>query len=299
MLVQFIGSPTADSVRSAARISAAGKTVAVRFAMAAPVRPVAPSRVSQGSALLLLARGLTLRSSRAPTARRAGQQALGLRPILRLLSSTPRCRARLNSNVRLHKLLITANPQMPTRFFICYVAVLHLLLLPKIARAVDASSSATEVLQSGRWLVIEFAGAQQLIYRISSQSTNSKGSYIAFDFVPRRNCLPTSAVLSQEMRAFSSALEDGIGIMSYKPPGQSETTEMVKTAMTEGDNTAFFQFKTLTAPLLTKSRDKGSLAIWIPGSGDGEVKRSANTYFSLEGFTRALNTAQNRCRDSR
>ena len=100
---------------SAARISAAGETVAVRFAMAAPVRPVAPSRASQGSALLLLARGLTLRSSRAPTARRAGQQALGLRPILRLLSSTPRCRARLNSNVRPHKRTLWALQRLKTR----------------------------------------------------------------------------------------------------------------------------------------------------------------------------------------
>ena len=46
---------------------------------------------------------LTLRSSRAPTAWRASQQALGLRPILRLLSGTPRCRCRLSSNVRHHR----------------------------------------------------------------------------------------------------------------------------------------------------------------------------------------------------
>ena len=46
---------------------------------------------------------LTLRSSRAPTAWRASHQALGLRPILRLLSGTPRCRCRLSSNVRRRK----------------------------------------------------------------------------------------------------------------------------------------------------------------------------------------------------
>ena len=48
--------------------------------------------------------GLTLRSSRAPTAGRAGHQALGLRPILRLLSITPHRRCQLNSNVRHHKM---------------------------------------------------------------------------------------------------------------------------------------------------------------------------------------------------
>ena len=43
---------------------------------------------------------LTPRSSRAPTAGRAGHQALGLRPILRLLSSAPHRWCRLSSNVR-------------------------------------------------------------------------------------------------------------------------------------------------------------------------------------------------------
>ena len=44
--------------------------------------------------------GLTTRSSGAPTAWRTGHQALGLRPILRLLSSAPRRRCPLSSNVR-------------------------------------------------------------------------------------------------------------------------------------------------------------------------------------------------------
>ena len=48
---------------------------------------------------------LTPRSSGAPTACHAGHQALGLRPILRLLSSAPSRRRPLSSNVR---------PRMPT-----------------------------------------------------------------------------------------------------------------------------------------------------------------------------------------
>jgi hypothetical protein len=47
-------------------------------------------------------RCLTPRSSGAPTSRRTGHQAQGLRPILRLLSSAPRCRLPLTSNVRQH-----------------------------------------------------------------------------------------------------------------------------------------------------------------------------------------------------
>ena len=46
---------------------------------------------------------LTLRSSRAPTACRAGHQAQGLRPILRLLPVTPHRRCRLSSDVRQRK----------------------------------------------------------------------------------------------------------------------------------------------------------------------------------------------------
>ena len=48
-------------------------------------------------------RGLTPRSSGAPTAWRTGPQARGQRPILRFLSSTPRRRCPLSSNVRRHK----------------------------------------------------------------------------------------------------------------------------------------------------------------------------------------------------
>jgi hypothetical protein len=47
-------------------------------------------------------RCLTPRSSGAPTSRRAGHQAQGLRPILRLLPSAPRCWLPLTSNVRQH-----------------------------------------------------------------------------------------------------------------------------------------------------------------------------------------------------
>jgi hypothetical protein len=47
-------------------------------------------------------RCLTLHSSGAPTALRAGHQAQGLRPILRLLSAAQCRRVPLNSNVRLH-----------------------------------------------------------------------------------------------------------------------------------------------------------------------------------------------------
>jgi hypothetical protein len=56
-------------------------------------------------------RCLTLRSSGAPTSRRAGHQAQGLRPILRLLSSAPRCWLPLTSNVMWHQSLCSCVPR--------------------------------------------------------------------------------------------------------------------------------------------------------------------------------------------
>jgi hypothetical protein len=177
--------------------------------------------------------------------------------------------------------------------------LLGMLLFTSTTYAVDATSSATEVLKSGRWLIIEFAAKQQLIYRVSSQATNSENSYLAIDFAPSRKCVPAPAVMSSIMNSYSSALNDGLIPISYRPPGQSETAEVAKTAMTPGDDVAFFQFKGLTAELLLKSRDKGSLAVWIPGSDDGSVVRTNNTYFSLDGFTAAYNGARRRCNDNR
>ena len=105
--------------------------------------------------------------------------------------------------------------------------------------------------------------------------------------------------MNSVMNSYNPALDEGLIPMSYRAPGQPEATEVVKTAMTPGDDVAFFQFDRLTADLLLKSRDKGSLAVWIPGSGDGSVKRSNNTYFALEGFTAAYSGARKRCNDNR
>jgi len=78
------------------------------------ISAVLPARIASGQEFLCPCsqRRLTTRSSRAPTAWRTSQQALGLRPILRLLSGTPRCRCRLSSNVMHHTI---ARHRKPTR----------------------------------------------------------------------------------------------------------------------------------------------------------------------------------------
>jgi hypothetical protein len=65
--------------------------------------------------------------------------------------------------------------------------------------------------------------------------------------------------------------------------------------MSEDDTFAFFIFKKLTAKTLLQSKDKGKLAIWIPPSGDGVIKKSGNIYFSLEGFSLAYKEAKRLC----
>jgi hypothetical protein len=165
--------------------------------------------------------------------------------------------------------------------------------------AYDASRNATEVQRSGRWLLIEFAAKEQLVYRVTSQSTNSEDSFIAFDFAPSENCVPIPAVMSSTMKAYSTVLDQGLVPFSYRLPGQGESTELTKTEMARGDNVAFFQFKQLTAMRLLKSQDKGSLALWVPASSDGSVHRSGNIYFSLAGYSAAYQGALQRCKDSR
>ena len=213
------------------------------------------------------------------------------------------------SNVRPHKKHVSMScisAELPFRQIMAEsssmpraVVLFVALFLSTAAFAVDATSSATEIANSGRWLLIEFAAKQQLIYRISSQATNSENKYLAFDFAPSGKCEPKPAVMSSIQASYSPALQEGMVPMAYKPPGQPQSAEVTRTAMAPGDDTAFFQFKGLTAQLLLKSNDKGSLAVWIPGSGDGTVKRSNNTYFSLDGFTTAYNGARRRCLDNR
>ena len=82
--------------------------------------------------------------------------------------------------------------------------------------------------------------------------------------------------------------------MEYKLPNQKGiTSELVKTTMTEGDEFEFLEFTKLTVKKLLLI--KGNLTIWIPASGDGDVKRSGNMYFSLDGFSTAYKEAKRSC----
>jgi hypothetical protein len=165
--------------------------------------------------------------------------------------------------------------------------------------AFDATNSVTEISQSAHWRVIEFAATAQLIYRLSSTSINDARQVIVFDFVPAKDCVPTPAVMVSSLKSYNNNFDEGMLPLAYKLPNQEQSMEMVKTVMSKGDTFAFFSFEQLKAPKLLNAKDRGKLAIWIPASGDGTVKRSGNIYFSLEGFSPAYLGAKRLCDDSK
>jgi hypothetical protein len=167
------------------------------------------------------------------------------------------------------------------------------------AHALDASDKATEISRRGNWQIIEFAGAKQLIYRLSSTSIDGTEKHVVFDFVPSLDCSPTPAVMIVRFNSYNPVFNEGMLPLAFKLPSQSQEMELTKTTMSEGDTFAFFAFEKLSVATILKSQDKGKLAVWIPPSGDGRVKRTDNIYFSLEGFASASKEAKRLCRESK
>ena len=165
--------------------------------------------------------------------------------------------------------------------------------------AFDATNNVTEISQNGHWRVIEFAAKTQLIYRLSSTSINDTRQSINFDFVPTKDCVPTAALMVSSLKTYNKVFDEGMLILAYKLPDQEQSIEMIKTVMSKGDTFAFFPFGKLIVPKLLNAKDRGKLAIWIPASGDGTVKRSDNIYFSLDGFTAAYEETKRLCNDNK
>jgi hypothetical protein len=170
-----------------------------------------------------------------------------------------------------------------------------LLSMVKTADAVDAEREVTKVEKNGDWQIIEFAGHSRLLYRISSTSINSHSDNIVFDFGTADGCRPTPATLITDHKSYQSSLSNGVLIIAYKVPGEEDNVELVKTFMAKSDRFVFITFQKLTTERLLRGKEAGRLAIWIPGSGDGSVKRSSNIYFSLDGFAHAYQRATSQC----
>lgn len=161
------------------------------------------------------------------------------------------------------------------------------------AYAIDATENITEIKKSGHWQVVEFAAANQLLYRLVTTSINDENITIVFDFVPSNNCFPSPATMIINFGSYTDTFNGGVSIMEYKFPGGKKFTEVIKTAMNEGDVFAFFPFQKLTTEKFYRASGKGKLAIWLPMPG-GQGK-SGNMYFSLDGFMLAHNEAKKLC----
>jgi hypothetical protein len=167
------------------------------------------------------------------------------------------------------------------------------------AHAVDVTSRATQDRKFDKWQVVEFAMPTQLLYRVSTISINDRSQTLTFDMDPSKGCQPAPAVLVIENKTPSKASKEGMLIFEYKYPNQDSNVEIVNTLEQKNDRFEFAVFKKLTIPWLLGSNDAGKLAIWIPPSGDGVVKRSENIYFPLQGMTPAYNYAKKLCNDNK
>jgi len=173
--------------------------------------------------------------------------------------------------------------------------LIFLLLTVNIAYGVDSTKLAVNKNTFGDWELIEFALPKGLIYRISTTSLISKKEFLTFDFLPNGKCQPDPAVMVQEFKGYVKGLDGGTLLYEYKIPNQESSVEFVKVVMQNGDKFAFFVFQKLIAQKLLDSPIDGRLAIWIPASGDGTVKRSENIYFSLKGLSAAYSQARKLC----
>lgn len=176
-------------------------------------------------------------------------------------------------------------------------ALLFVLLfcITNSIHALDATDRMTAISQSGRWQAVKSAASKQTIYRLESTSTNNPDITIFFKFIPSNDCVPKPAVMIMQFSSHHENLGGGLIIFEYKLPSREKTAELVKTTMSDGAKSAFFSFEKLAAQPLLGADDKGRIAIWVPASGDGTVKRSEDIYFSLQGFSAAYKETKRLC----
>ena len=161
------------------------------------------------------------------------------------------------------------------------------------SNAVDASSAAKVIYQNGSWKIVEITGNSKILYRIATDSINLKDTHLTIDFL--KQCKAEPVVMIKKFSIYNPLLNKGKLILQYRIPDLLENQEIVETEMSQGDTWAFFNFKNLMIEKLYIAKESSRLAIWVPESGDGEVKRSANFYFSLEGFKTVYVKAKGMC----
>lgn len=166
--------------------------------------------------------------------------------------------------------------------------------------ATDYTDRAMKAVKVGDWNIVEFAADKQIIYKVATEALNQnlKETYLSFYLTTAGKCKPSPAEMSMFLGGYNDNLANGHVPFSYKIPGQKEETEVVETKMLQGEEFAFFKFQKLSLSKLMNSGSRGNLAIWVPASGDGEVRGSSNMYFSLNGLSQAYSAAKGICSDN-
>lgn len=183
---------------------------------------------------------------------------------------------------------------------LCSLIAVAIGLIPPVLHATDYTDRAMKAFKIGDWNIVEFAADKQIIYKVATEALNQnlKETYLSFYLTTSEKCKPSLAEMSMLMGGYSENLANGHVPLSYKIPGQKEDTEAVETKMLQGEEFAFFKFQKLSLNKLVNSGSRGNLAIWVPASGNGEVRGSSNMYFSLNGLSQAYSAAKSLCSDN-
>jgi hypothetical protein len=170
------------------------------------------------------------------------------------------------------------------------LVLLFLLIVPQICLAVDVTNSATKETVIGDWVIVEVANPGQMSYRIASTSINKSWSTLAFDFIPTRNCIATTAVVAAEFASYKPSYNNSVVHLAYRIPGVVKgKVEPITIIMELSDTYAFFPFKTLTAEMLYKAKKDSKFSFWFLASPN------ESTFFSLDGFKTAYDRAKKAC----
>ena len=186
---------------------------------------------------------------------------------------------------------------MNKKYLNSFIFVVLGCIMSSRAAAVDASDISKVIYENGSWKIIEISAKTRIIYRMATDSINIKDTHLTIDLL--NQCKFEPLVMVKKFAKYNPLMSKGKLILQYRIPDLLENQEIVDTEMTEGDTYGFFSFKNLLADNLFISKESSRLAIWVPPSGDGRVQRSANTYFSLEGFKVVYSKAKSLCNDNK
>jgi len=95
--------------------------------------------------------------------------------------------------------------------------------------AIDASNITSGQHSWKNWSMIEFSGADQLMYRLATTSTSDPSVNLVFDALPSKQCELTPALLILQSNASNTKYDSSQLLASYRLPGDVQPeTESVK-----------------------------------------------------------------------